>query len=263
MRTGMRLVAAAAAGGLLAGCSVGLDLEPTSAPTSPEVVAPAAEGDAAQDDPQDDPQDAGAEGAADGEDGDAGAEGDAPTDEIAPGTPQQVADVVARIAVRPLPEVAPASGTVVRSGPVAVTVPADHLEAGQFDDVRLFEGPAIRGTRTARAGVQVYPPVTDATWAERLGDPQAEEVAGAVVTLYALEVPGADAAVLEVVTDTAGRSSEDRAGRRIWQAPVTTAQVLVGVGDQVTRIVVQAPPTDEGLETVLSVARTVTATLPG
>lgn len=251
MRTGARLVVVTVAGGLLAGCSVTMNLEPTTAATSPEVVALEAEGDDGarpQDDgPADDPP------AADAPADDAGA-----ADEIAPGTPLPVADVVARIDVEPWPEVQAATGTPVTSGAVSLVIPSDHEPAGAYGGVQLFEGPAIRGARAAAAGVQVYPPVADATWAQRLGAPLAPGQEGLTSTVYALDVPGADAAVVHVVTDTEGRTGEDRAGRRVWQAPLTTAHVLVGVGEQVTRVVLQAAPTPDGLASVLSVARTVT-----
>lgn len=238
MSTATRLVVVTMTVGLLAGCTVGQDREPTAAPTSsPEVTAPTGED----------------------TDGDAGTvEGEAPAEEIAPDAPQQVADVVAALPAEPLPDIAPAAGTVVTSGPVSVTVPAEYRPAGAFDGVQLFEGPGIRGARSATSGAQVYPPVTDAAWAQRLSESLAPALDGVTSTVYALEVPGADAAVVHVVTDTEGHSARDREGRRVWQAPVTTAHVLVGVGDQVTRVVLQTPPTPEGLDAALSVARTVT-----
>ena len=238
MRTAMRLVVVITAGGLLAGCAVGIDQPPTAAPTS-EVDAPQQDGEPAPDAPP----------------GEAGA---TEPEEIAPGTPVTVADVVATIPSEPLPQVAPAIGTVVSSGGVVVTLPADLDPAGAFDGVQLFEGRAISGARSAREGVQVYPPVADATWAQRLGESLSPGLEDVTSTVYALDVPGADAAVVHVVTDTVGHGSEDREGRRVWQAPVTTAHVLVGVGEQVTRIVLQTAPTPEGLEAALSVARTVT-----
>lgn len=243
MRTATRLVVVTTAAGLLAGCSVGIDQPPAAAPTSsPEVAAPEGDGDAAA-----------GEGA--------GAAGEA--GEIVPGELQQVADVVAAIPSEPLPEIAPAAGAVVTSGSVSVTVPVDHEAAGTYDGVHLYEGPAIPGARGTRAGVQVYPPVTDPTWAQRLGDSLAPGLEAVTSTVYALDVPGADAAVVHVVTDPVGHGGRDREGRRVWQAPVTTAHVLVGVGDQVTRVVLQTAPTPEGLEAALSVARTVTVAPAG
>ncbi|WP_225754995.1 hypothetical protein [Actinotalea sp. Marseille-Q4924] len=241
MSTATRLVVVTMTVGLLAGCAVGQDREPTAAPTSsPEVTAPTGED---------------AEGGAGTVAGEAEAE--TPTEEIAPDAPQQVADVVAALPAEPLPDIAPAAGTVVTSGTVSLTVPAQYRSAGAFDGVQLFAGPVIRGTRSATSGAQVYPPVTDAAWAQRLSESLSPALDGVTSTVYTLDVPGADAAVVHVVTDTEGHSSRDREGRRVWQAPVTTAHVLVGVGDQVTRIVLQTPPTPEGLDAALSVARTV------
>lgn len=238
MRTATRLVAALTGVGLLAGCSVGIDEPQTSATSSPEVTAPEAAGET---------------------EGDAGATAGA-TDpgEIAPGEVQPVEDVVASLPSEPLPEVAPATGSAVASGNVSLTAPPELEPAGSFDGVQLFEGPAIRGARGVREGMQVYPPVVDPSWAQRLGESLTPDLEAVTSTVYALEVPGADAAVVHVVTDPVGHGSRDREGRRIWQAPVTTAHVLVGVGDQVTRIVLQTPPTPEGLDAALSVARTVT-----
>lgn len=240
MRTATRLVVAVTAAGLLAGCSVGIDQPQTSAPSpSPEVTAPQGSGDATAE-----------EGAAEDEAGGTG--------EIAPGDVQPVEDVVASIPTEPLPEVAPATGAAVTSGRVSIVVPPDHDAAGTFDGVHLFDGPAIPGTRGARAGMQVYPPVVDPTWAQRLGESLTPGLEDVTSTVYTLDVPGADAAVVHVVTDPVGHGSRDREGRRVWQPPVTTAHVLVGVGDEVTRVVLQSAPTPEGLAAALSVARTAT-----
>jgi hypothetical protein len=245
MRTATRLVVATVAGGLLAGCSVGIDQPQPAAPTSsPEVTAPDGSGDAT-----------GEEGAVDDEAG--------PTEEIATGDVQTVQDVVASIPTEPLPEVAPATGAVVTSGSVSVVVPPELVAVGTYDGVHLFEGPAIPGARGARAGMQVYPPVVDPTWAQRLGSSLSPGLEAVTSTVYSLDVPGADAAVVHVVTDPVGHGSPDREGRRVWQPPVTTAHVLVGVGDQVTRIVLQTTPTAEGLDTALAVARTVTVAAAG
>ncbi|MBC7292350.1 MAG: hypothetical protein H5T83_13580 [Actinotalea sp.] len=241
MRTATRLVVAAAAGGLLAGCSVAPGGAPGTAPSSsPEAVGATADEPAVAVEPG---------GEEDAESAPAQAEDDAP---------EQVADLVASLPAEPLPEIAPATGTVVHSGAVSVTLPADHWPAGSYDGVHLFEGPTIPGARAARSGVQVYPPVVDHTWARQL-EAWLRPGPGAISSeVYTLEIPGADAAVLHVVTDTEGHAAEDRDGRRVWQSPVTTAQVLVGVGDEVTRIVLQTAPTAEGLREALSVARSVT-----
>lgn len=252
MSTATRLVAATLTAGLLAGCSAGPDQGSTTGPTSgaeagtQDGAAPGTEPDAAPEG-----------GAVEGEEATEEAVEEAP-EEIAPDAPEQVADVVAALPSEPLPEVVPATGSVVTSGRVTLTVPADHDPAGSYDGVQLFDGPTIRGARSARAGIQVYPPVVDADWAQRLSTSLSPGLEGVTSVVYALDVPGADAAVVHVVTDTEGHSSRDRDGRRVWQAPVATAHVLVGIGDQVTRVVVQTAPTPEGIEAALSVARTVT-----
>lgn len=159
-----------------------------------------------------------------------------------------------------LPDVAPATGAAATNGVISVVVPDAFAPDEPYEGVQFWIGGAIPestspdGSESLLAGVQLYPAEPggwDGTVAPR-------EIPRGTQTVYALDVPGADAAAVEVVSVDTGETLDGGEGMTMWNGPHTNATVQVLVGDQLSRIQVSTSPGQAGLELVAAIARGIT-----
>lgn len=154
-----------------------------------------------------------------------------------------------------LPDAGTPVGTEATNGTITLTVPDLFTAGGTFDGVQVFDGPRIEESPTGVSpSIQLYP-VGEWDWDGTFPEPYRPD---ATATEYALDVPGADRAVMQFTSATGTFTYEFDDGETQQEGPMGRAQIYVSSGDRISSVTIVTGPGQEGLDLAASIAGTIT-----